>query len=74
MIPAVDQALKIRSEADAAAKSAIGTLLKQREDIDSQLAMLGYSEGSRAPEAKARKCGNCAKEGHSARTCTQPKN
>jgi hypothetical protein len=45
-------------------------LIAQRDDIDRQLAILltGPVPATRKPQ----KCGNCGKEGHSARTCTDP--
>jgi len=63
----------------------VRTLLAQREDLDKQIAALRTEiEGEvstlfgtakpKANGAKSKKhCGNCGQEGHTTRTCKQPK-
>lgn len=45
-------------------------LIAQRDEIDRQLSIL--LAGSVPTARKPQKCGNCNKEGHSARTCPDP--
>lgn len=51
----------------------LGKLAEERTKVNEELSQLILDEGAPPPPASGRKCGNCGKPGHSAKTCPEPK-
>lgn len=57
----------------ATAENTVATLKAERATVNGQLSELVQDDGAPPPPASGRKCGNCGKEGHTARNCPDPK-